>query len=97
MCGFIDRARGEAELRTYASVAELHRRRYGRAFDVSQEEYDALVAELVELFSIDSVEVRFADSPPVVAASGAGREHAAKIALALAAVLAAVATLLALR
>jgi hypothetical protein len=86
MCGFIDTARREVELRTYGFVADIHLRRYGRPFDVTEEEYDQLVGELVELFALDTLEVRFvdADASPAVAAPKALIGTDAKRALVLA-------------
>ena len=46
MCGWVDVARREAELRDHGLVADQFEARYRLAFDVGVEEYDALFAEL---------------------------------------------------
>jgi hypothetical protein len=99
VCGFVDTPRGEAELRPYEVVAALHRQRYGRPFDVTQDVYEALLAELVELFALDELEVRFAEAG---ASSHAARRGwlatpAARLSLAIALALGVLAAFLALR
>jgi hypothetical protein len=46
MCGFLDVAQKSVEIRDYAVVAEQFKKRFGTRFDVSAEEYGALVKQL---------------------------------------------------
>jgi len=51
MCGWIDVARREAEIREHRVVAEQFEARYHLPFDVGPEEYERLVGELGSLLS----------------------------------------------
>ncbi len=95
MCGWVDTARREAELRPYEVVSAQHLERYRRPFDVTVADYDAVTAELRELLALDSIEVRVAAAPEVTAPPAPApptTSGGAKVALAVA-VLAALAAL----
>lgn len=51
MCGWMDVANREAELRDYAIVRAQFSERYHSPFDVQREEYEALIAALHETLS----------------------------------------------
>lgn len=51
MCGWVDVARREAEIREYRLVADQYEARYHVGFDVGAEEYEALLAELQSMLA----------------------------------------------
>lgn len=51
MCGWVDVARREAELREHGLVREQFEARYHVPFDVSHDEYEALIADVQSLLA----------------------------------------------
>lgn len=73
MCGWVDTAQKDAEIRTHALVARQFRERYRRELDVTPAEYDEVTHELRGLLAFDSIEARTVDAdgeaPPSAAPS----------------------------
>jgi len=61
MCGWLDIAQKAAELRTHAVVAQSHRDRYHKELDVAQDQYDALMTDVVNLLASQSFHTNIVD------------------------------------
>jgi hypothetical protein len=57
-CGWVDTAKGEAQLRGYELVAARYASRHGVSLDLTPEEYDGFLDTLVEALMAASIKVR---------------------------------------
>ncbi|MGF1508635.1 MAG: hypothetical protein ACFB9M_03935 [Myxococcota bacterium] len=58
MFGWVDSARQEGEIRAYAVVSDIHRRRFGRGFDLSRTEYLRLSEHVRSFLEAQGIRVR---------------------------------------
>lgn len=61
MCGWLDIAQRAAELRTHAVVSQSHEDRYHKPLDVAQEQYDALMTDVLNLLSSQAFHTNIVD------------------------------------
>lgn len=64
VCGWMDVAENRAEMRSFPVLAEMHRRRYQMALELSQQEYDAFLAEARRFFSEEGMPMHVTDDVP---------------------------------
>ncbi|ADO70098.1 uncharacterized protein STAUR_2294 [Stigmatella aurantiaca DW4/3-1] len=57
VCGWVDVSKMESQLRNHAAVARRHQSRYGRAMDISAEEYERFFTELVDTLFYGGIKV----------------------------------------
>jgi hypothetical protein len=70
VCGWVDVAKKEAQLRSYAVVVRRHKARYTNELDITEEEYDRFLNELVETLFYGGIKivVQVPDDPDPVQA-----------------------------
>lgn len=61
MVGWLDIAQKAAELRMHGVVAAHHAERYGKTLDVAQEQYDALMTDVVTMLSSQAFHTNIVD------------------------------------
>ncbi|WP_224365721.1 hypothetical protein [Hyalangium versicolor] len=73
VCGWVDVAKKEAQLRSYAVVERRHKARYAAAPDITDEEYERFLNELVETLFYGGIKivVQIPDDPDPTQAQGA--------------------------
>jgi hypothetical protein len=72
VCGWVDVAKKEAQLRSYAVVIRRHKTRYTDGLDITEEEYDRFLNELVETLFYGGIKivVQVPDDPEPMQAQG---------------------------
>jgi hypothetical protein len=57
-CGWVDTAKGEAQLRSYELITARYEARHGIPLNLSREQYDSFLNDLVEALMAGSIKVR---------------------------------------
>jgi len=57
VCGWVDVAKKESQLRSYGVVAKRHKNRYGADLDITEEEYEAFLNELVDTLFYGGIKI----------------------------------------
>lgn len=72
VCGWVDVAKKESQLRSYGVVVRRHKSRYTHEIDVTEEEYDRFLNELVETLFYGGIKivVQVPDDPEPTQAQG---------------------------
>jgi hypothetical protein len=72
VCGWVDVSKKEAQLRSYGVVAKRHKGRYTDALDITEEEYERFLNELVETLFYGGIKivVQVPDDPDPTQAQG---------------------------
>ena len=76
VCGWVDVAKKESQLRSYAVVAKRHKSRYGADLDINEDEYERFLNELVDTLFYGGIKilVQVPDEPdPQQQAQGQGQ------------------------
>jgi hypothetical protein len=73
VCGWVDVSKKEAQLRSYGVVARRHKSRYVDALEITEEEYERFLNELVETLFYGGIKivVQVPDDPDPTQAQGA--------------------------
>ncbi|MDY7229167.1 hypothetical protein [Hyalangium rubrum] len=57
VCGWVDVAKKEAQLRSYGVVVKRHQNRYREGFDITEEEYERFLNELVDTLFYGGIKI----------------------------------------
>jgi hypothetical protein len=57
VCGWVDVAKKESQLRSYGVVAKRHKGRYGAELDITEEEYERFLNELVDTLFYGGIKI----------------------------------------
>jgi hypothetical protein len=57
VCGWVDVAKKESQLRSYAVVAKRHKHRYGADLDITEDEYERFLNELVDTLFYGGIKI----------------------------------------
>jgi uncharacterized protein YlbG (UPF0298 family) len=57
VCGWVDVAKKESQLRSYGVVAKRHKSRYGAVLDINEEEYERFLNELVDTLFYGGIKI----------------------------------------
>jgi hypothetical protein len=57
VCGWVDVAKKESQLRSYGVVAKRHKNRYGNDLDITEDEYERFINELVDTLFYGGIKI----------------------------------------